>query len=192
MVNYDAGRGFIKVVLQLLAGILFLAAIFFAFIKFGPFPVAAADSPLPLEKLIARTAVRARVGREMKQAPFAASRPVLESGARVYHDHQCGFCHGFPGEDSPFSRQMFPPPPQLWKKHGRNGAVGISEEPVGFAYWAVSHGIRLSGMPSFEKLLSDTEIWQVSLLLKNANQPMPDPVKQILSTPKQNPSPDPH
>jgi hypothetical protein len=36
-------------------------------------------------------------------------------------------------------------------------------------------------MPSYKHILSDTQMWQVSLLLKNADQPLPDPVVQILT-----------
>jgi len=38
-------------------------------------------------------------------------------------------------------------------------------------------------MPAFGKTLTDTEIWQISILLKNANQPLPDPVNKILTAP---------
>jgi mono/diheme cytochrome c family protein len=47
----------------------------------------------------------------------------------------------------------------------------------------VANGIRLTGMPAFNHVLSDTEMWQVTLLLKNADQQLPDPVMKILTTP---------
>jgi len=47
----------------------------------------------------------------------------------------------------------------------------------------VDNGIRLTGMPSFNKTLSDTQRWQVSLLLANADKDLPDPVKKILTQP---------
>jgi thiosulfate dehydrogenase len=40
-------------------------------------------------------------------------------------------------------------------------------------------------MPAYSKVLSDTEMWQVSLLLKNADKDLPDPVKKILTEPTQ-------
>jgi hypothetical protein len=36
-------------------------------------------------------------------------------------------------------------------------------------------------MPSYSHLLTDTQMWQVSLLLKSADQPLPDPVMAILN-----------
>ena len=38
-------------------------------------------------------------------------------------------------------------------------------------------------MPSYKHVLSDTQMWQVSLLLKNADKELPGPVTQILDSP---------
>ena len=43
-------------------------------------------------------------------------------------------------------------------------------------YWKVDNGIRLTGMPSFRHILSNTEMWQVSLLLSQADQQQPPAV----------------
>jgi thiosulfate dehydrogenase len=156
----------------------------FLYLKFGPVPVAVADSPFPLERQIVKIALRARIGRQMKTAPFAVNEVALESGAQIYREH-CSICHGTPGHDAQYAAHLYPAPPQLWKKHGTHGAVGLSEEEPGLAYWIVSNGIRLTGMPSFSHILSDTQMWQVSLLLKNANKELPAPVSQILNAPQQ-------
>ena len=66
-----------------------------------------------------------------------------------------------------------PKAPQLWEKHHNGAVVGVSDDPPGETYWKVSNGIRLSGMPSFQNTLSDTQMWQVSLLLANADKPLP-------------------
>jgi mono/diheme cytochrome c family protein len=44
----------------------------------------------------------------------------------------------------------------------------------------VSNGIRLTGMPSFKDTLSDTQIWQVALLLANADKPLPPAAVSIV------------
>jgi thiosulfate dehydrogenase len=61
--------------------------------------------------------------------------------------------------------------------------VGVSDDEAGETYWKVANGIRLTGMPAYNHVLSDTQMWQVSLLLKNANQQLPDPVVKILTQP---------
>jgi mono/diheme cytochrome c family protein len=60
---------------------------------------------------------------------------------------------------------MFPSPPALFSPR-----EGVTDDPEGKIYWKVRHGIRLTGMPGFQESLSDTEIWQVSLLLLKAQQ----------------------
>jgi mono/diheme cytochrome c family protein len=168
-------------------GILFSVIVLVAgvplYLKFGRPPVAVADAPFPFEKQLVRTAVRSRIAREMSSAPISASPEVFEAGAHIYRE-RCSVCHGIPGHDSPLAKAVFPAPPQLWKKHGQHGAVGVSEDDLGFSYWIVSNGLRLTAMPSFKNLLSDTQRWQVSLLLKNADHEMPATVTQILNEPE--------
>ncbi len=53
----------------------------------------------------------------------------------------------------------------------------------GETYWKVANGIRLSGMPAFSKVLNQTEMWQVSLLLANADKPLPPGVLDLLKQP---------
>jgi hypothetical protein len=44
----------------------------------------------------------------------------------------------------------------------------------------VANGIRLTGMPSYKEVLTDTQMWQVSLLLANADKPLPPAALSIL------------
>jgi thiosulfate dehydrogenase len=177
----SSGGGFGKVVLGFVLGVVSLAAMLFLYLKFGPLPVAVADTAFPMEKQIVRVPLKARIELEKKNAPFGISEDVFEGGAKVYKA-QCAGCHGTPGHDVPFAKAMYPDAPQLWKKHS-NGVVGVSDDEVGETYWRVSNGIRLTGMPSYRKVLSDTEMWQVSLLLKNADKELPLPVARLLTGP---------
>jgi thiosulfate dehydrogenase len=180
MAKKSSSGGFGKLFLGFLLGIVAVAAGLFAYLKFGPLPVAVTDAPLPFEKQIVALPLNARIDRESKTAPFGISEDVFESGAHVYRA-QCASCHGTPGHDVGFAKHMFPTAPQLWKKHGE-GIVGVSDDEPGETYWKVANGIRLSGMPSYKHILSDTQMWQVSLLLKNADKELPGPVTQILDS----------
>ena len=71
---------------------------------------------------------------------------------------------------------MFPKPPDLFR------GKGVTDDEPGETYWKVANGIRLTGMPSFNKTLSETQLWQVSLLLANADK-VSDAVKQQLQPP---------
>jgi thiosulfate dehydrogenase len=179
-----SGGGFGKLLLGFILGVIAVAAGLFCYLKFGPLPVAVADAPLPFEKQIVKLPLNARIDGESKKAPFGISEDLFESGAHIYRA-QCASCHGTPGRDVPYAKHMFPSAPQLWKKHGKSGVVGVSDDEAGETYWKVANGIRLSGMPAYNHVLSETQMWQVSLLLKNADKELPDPVRQILNSPAQ-------
>jgi thiosulfate dehydrogenase len=178
----SSGGGFGKLLFGFLLGVVAVAGGLFLYLKFGPLPVAVADQPFPFEKEIVRLPLGARIDRESKTAPFGTSEDVFESGAHIYRV-QCAACHGTPGHDIAYAKHMFPSAPQLWKKHGASGVVGVSDDEPGETYWKVANGIRLTGMPAFNHVLSDTQMWQVSLLLKNADKDLPNPVTQILDAP---------
>jgi thiosulfate dehydrogenase len=179
----QSSGGFGKLLLAFLLGVVAVAGSLFLYLKFGPLPVAVADQPFPFEKQVVKLPLNARIEREPKTAPFGTSEDVFESGAHIYRA-QCADCHGIPDHDVPFAKHMYPSAPQLWKKHGKdNLVVGVSDDEASETYWKVANGIRLTGMPAFNHVLSDTQMWQVSLLLKNADKDLPNPVTQILDAP---------
>ncbi|MDR3745390.1 MAG: cytochrome c [Acidobacteriaceae bacterium] len=180
--NRGGGTG--KLLLGFLLGIVFVAGAAAAYLRWGSLPVATADKPFPYEKAIVSVPLKARIGSQMQTAPFGVGEDVYEGGAHVYRT-QCASCHGTPGHDVAFAKQMYPAAPQLWKKHTHHNVtgIGVSDDEPGETYWKVANGIRLTGMPAYNHVLSDTQMWQVTLLLKNADQPLPDPVMHILTTP---------
>lgn len=169
-----------------LLGVVFTLALLFlggyCYLKYGHPPVASADPAFPMEAQIVHVPLGARIAKELQQPPFGASEEAFETGARVYRE-QCAGCHGVPGRDVPYAKWMYPRAPQLWKRHGKGPVVGVSDDEAGETYWKVKNGIRLTGMPAYQHLLSDSEMWDVSLLLKNADQQLPEPVTGILTAP---------
>jgi thiosulfate dehydrogenase len=180
MAKKSSGGGFGKVVLGFLLGIVAVVLGTLAYLRFGPVPVAVADKAFPMEAAIVKGPLNARIDGEKKEAPFGTSEDVFEGGAKVYKE-QCANCHGVPGKDVAFAGSMYPKAPQLWKKHPGRNVVGVSDDEAGETYWKVANGIRLTGMPAYSKVLTDTQMWQVSLLLKNADKELPDPVMRILT-----------
>ena len=157
---------------RFVAGFLLLLLGVYVYLAFGKPPVATADAPFPMEEKVVRVPLVARIKREMPvTSPISASNENLNAGASIYED-KCESCHGTADEPSPMAKSMFPQPPQLWSRRA-DGAIGVSDDPVGETYWKVRNGIRLSGMPAYGKALSETELWQVSLLLSMANKPLP-------------------
>jgi thiosulfate dehydrogenase len=177
-----SGGGFGKVLLGFLLGVVVVVLGVGAYLQWGAPPVATADTPFPFEKSIVSILLNARIARQIKTPPFGTSEDVYENGAKVYRA-QCAACHGTPGHDVGYAKHMYPAAPQLWKKHAKGNVVGVSDDEAGETYWKVANGIRLTGMPSYNHVLSDTEMWQVTLLVKNADQTLPEPVMHILSAP---------
>jgi mono/diheme cytochrome c family protein len=166
----------------LLIGLLVFPICIAVYLKAGHPPVATSDPPLPFEAAIVNMPLHARIDREMvAKPPVEASPTNLEIGAHIYR-RQCAVCHGLYGLPVSFAKGMFPGAPQLWEPHG-NGVVGVSDDPAGETYWKVANGIRLSGMPAFDHVLNQTEMWQVSQLLANANKPLPPAVLTLLRQP---------
>jgi thiosulfate dehydrogenase len=152
------------------------------YLRFGRPPVAVTDAPFPLEAQIVNVALGQRISRDLPKPgtpPIQPTEENLLAGAQTYFMN-CSTCHGMSNQTSEFAPHMYPDAPQLLKAHGGHGVVGVSDDPPGETYWKVSNGIRLTGMPSFSKILTPTEMWQVSLLLANANKPLSKPVTDAL------------
>jgi hypothetical protein len=168
---------------KFLLGFLFAFIVVFAggfiYLKYGHPPVATADPAFPFEEQIVQVPLNARIDREIKTPPFGIGEDVYEAGAHIYV-RECASCHGRPGQDVAYAKFMYPHAPQLWKKHPKSSVVGVSDDETGETFWKVKNGIRLTGMPAYQHILTEDEMWDVSLLLKNADQQLPDPVVAIL------------
>lgn len=165
----------------LIIGIILVPLGVMAWFHWGNPPVAVADHPLPFEKQITNVPLHARINREMVNTPpIQPNEDNLVAGAQIYSDN-CAVCHGLQGKPSTVGAHMFPSAPQLWRKHPHEDVVGVSDDPPGETYWKVANGIRLTGMPSFDHILSDQQMWQVTLLLANANKPLPPAATTMVS-----------
>jgi len=171
-----------KFIFGIIIGILVVPGVFYLYCISGRAPVATASAPMPFETFFAKTALHATINRDApKTKTTQASEGELLAGVDVYR-HNCGGCHGVPGRpQSNVAKGMFPRPPQLF-------APGhmVTDDPIGESYWKVKHGIRLSGMPGFTGLLTDEQIWNVSLLVGNADK-LPPSVTMALTAPPQMP-----
>jgi mono/diheme cytochrome c family protein len=169
-----------RILLGVVLGIVLVPVAALGWFRFGHPPVAVADPPLPQERMITGIPLHARINSEMvKTPPIQPDENTLVAGAQIYRD-QCAACHGVHGKPSSFGEHMFPKAPQLWEKHRNSSVVGVSDDPPGATYWRVVNGIRLTGMPSYSKVLGTTEMWQVTLLLANADKPLPPAALDIL------------
>jgi thiosulfate dehydrogenase len=170
-----------KFLLGLIAGVLLLPLLAFLYVRMGYAPVATAAPELPFEHKLTHMAMNARIAKEApSNVPLHPSDEDFASGARIYREN-CAVCHGVLDESrTAIAKGMFPRPPLLL--HGK----GVTGDPAGETFWKVKNGIRLTGMPAFVGSLTDSEIWQVSLLVANAGK-LPPAAAAALDAPKPEP-----
>jgi thiosulfate dehydrogenase len=164
-----------KFLIGLILGLIAIPAGVYFYFSSGTAPVATSAAPMPFEKTFARMALHARMEKEMpKSAPIPADEAAYVAGAQVYKEH-CAVCHGVAGQaQTAIAQGMFPKPPKLME------GTGVTDDPPAESYWKVAGGIRMTGMPGFDKTLTTTQMWQVSLLLANADK-LPKAAQDVLA-----------
>jgi thiosulfate dehydrogenase len=163
------------IVLGIILGIAGMAAGVYLYFSTGRAPVAVTAPEMPFERKFARMGLNAYLDKlPHPEAQVPADEGTLLAGAKVYRDN-CAVCHGLP--DAPktaIAEGMAPKPPQLFK------GTGVTDDEAWESYWKVEGGIRMTGMPGFKDRLTETQIWQVAVLVKNADK-IPPAVKAELT-----------
>jgi mono/diheme cytochrome c family protein len=94
----------------------------------------------------------------------------LAAGAQHYAA-LCSGCHLAPGvEKSDIRVGMYPHPPSLAQEE--------VQEPKR-AFWIVKHGIKMSAMPSWSKVMNDQQIWEVVSFLRKLPDMSPETYQQL-------------
>lgn len=93
-------------------------------------------------------------GREWKN-PVADTEASEKEGGEHFQ-HHCMICHGLDGHATgvPFAAKMDPPVPDL-SSHDVQGYTD------GQLKWIVQNGIAPSGMPGWNGILDETEMWNI-------------------------------
>ena len=166
-----------KFIAGLILGILLVPTLIYFYLTGGSAPVATTAPDMPFESVLARKAQHARIDKEMpKNVPIQATEANYLAGAELYKQ-DCAVCHGLPlAPKSAIATGMYPHPPQLFQ------GKGVTDDEPGETYWKIFNGFRLTGMPGFSKSLNETQMWQMSLLLANADK-LPPSVKAALVAP---------
>jgi thiosulfate dehydrogenase len=170
----------VKFFAGLILGLLIVPCGAYLYFTGGSAPVATTDSDMPFEKFFARKAQNARINKEMpKNVPIQPTEANLLAGAELYKQH-CGVCHGLPlTPKSAIATGMYPKPPLLLE------GKGVTDDEPGESYWKIFNGFRLTGMPGFSKSLNETQMWQLALLVANADK-LPPSAKAVLVAPAPN------
>jgi len=147
-----------------LAGVTVLVLAGFIYVRFG-FVNPRADIPVnAVEKSIAMPSLDASVDRRAQEAPnpVAPTDANLTSGMKIYQSN-CAACHGDVNRPHALlSDSLYPRAPQF---------VEEAPDMPGYQnFYIIEHGVRLSGMPAWNRSLSKEQIWQVTTFLSHMDK----------------------
>jgi mono/diheme cytochrome c family protein len=136
----------------------------------GFLPTRANKTPPRLERQFASCALDASMDRHAPRVdnPLPPTDENLIDGMKIY-TMNCANCHG--GLDQKpvrFGRSFYPPAPNL--------ILHPPDDPEWHVYYTVRTGVRYTGMPAWEKNLSDNDIWKVTAFLTRIEK-LPPPVQ---------------
>lgn len=157
-----------KFVLGAVATLVVLAGSVLLYLWLGLFPVGADNPPGRIEHALAKMAADAYVARNQpdQKNPAQPTPANLIEGAQEYEAH-CAVCHGGAAKKvSPLKTNFSPPVPQIINK--------IPHDDDAPLFWVTKHGIRMTGMPAWNGVLSDDAIWKVIAFVKNSGNLPPE------------------
>jgi mono/diheme cytochrome c family protein len=165
------GTFFLGVIVTLL--VLILGGLGFAMLGF--FPTHANVEPPHLETRIAMGAVDASMARHAPRLtnPLQPTDQNLEDGMKLY-TMNCALCHGgLDRKPSSLSKSFYPPAPNL--------VSDPPDDPEWHVFYTIRTGVRYTGMPSWEKTLTQQEMWKIATFLSHM-QKLPPNVQDYWKT----------
>lgn len=150
----------------------------FIYVRFG-FINPRADSPEnTLEKEIAMPALDASVDRRAPglKNPVSPTEDNLIAGMKLYQA-DCSSCHGdVQRPDGILADALYPRAPLFLKD--------APDMPEHQNFYIIRHGVRHSGMPAWDKILTQEQMWQLTTFLSHMDK-LPPPVaaqwKQLIA-----------
>jgi mono/diheme cytochrome c family protein len=130
----------------------------------GFLPSNADATPRAFETRMAASALDASMDRHAPRVanPVPVTDDNLIDGMKIY-TMNCAVCHGtMDYKPSALQHSMYPPPPQL--------LLDPLDDPEWHIYYAVRTGVRYTGMPAWNKALSDEDIWKVTAFLSRLDK----------------------
>ncbi len=125
----------------------------------GFFPTNANTTPPQMEHRIAMSALDASMERRAPRLnnPVPPTDQNLIEGMKIY-TMNCALCHGgLDRQPSVLGKSFYPPAPGL--------ILDPLDDPEWHVFYAVRTGVRYTGMPSWEKNLSESDLWKVTAFL---------------------------
>jgi mono/diheme cytochrome c family protein len=120
-----------------------------------------ASRPGDIETLVAQEAKRVAIaGRDLRN-PLPDMPEVRHTGEEHFQ-HHCQVCHGLDGHNTgvPFANKMSPNVPDLSDKF-------VQQFSDGQLKIIIQNGIRFSGMPGWQGILDDDEMWAMVRFIRH-------------------------
>ena len=117
-------------------------------------------------------ALDASVDRRPPEAknPIPATAVNLIAGMKLYQAN-CASCHGdIQRPDGMFADGFYPREPQF--------VEDAPDMPENQNFYIIQHGVRLSGMPAWDKILTQEQMWQLTTFLSQMDKLPPQVAAQ--------------
>jgi|SRR5580698_2384113 mono/diheme cytochrome c family protein len=164
-----------KFVLGVVVTLVILILGVLGFATLGFFPTRANVEPPRLERRIAMGAIDASSERHAPRVnnPLTLTDQNLEDGMKLY-TMNCAVCHGgLDRKPNTLSESFYPPAPGL--------IADPPDDPEWRTFYTIRTGIRYSGMPAWDKTLSEQEMWKITMLLSHLDK-LPPTVQEYWKT----------
>lgn len=165
------GKFFLGVIVTLLV----LVLIGLGYATLGFFPTAANVPPPHLERHLAMSAVDASMERHAPRVtnPLMPTTDNLEDGMKLY-TMNCALCHGgLDRKPSTLANSFYPPPPNL--------VSDPPDDPEWHIFFTIRTGVRYTGMPSWDKTLTEQDMWKITTFLSHIDK-LPPAVQDYWKT----------
>jgi mono/diheme cytochrome c family protein len=145
------------------------------FATLGFFPTRANVAPPAIERHFAMGAIDASMDRHAPHIsnPLPPTDQNLEDGLKIY-TMNCAVCHGtLDQKPASLASSFYPPAPNL--------VSDPPDDPEWHTFYTIRTGIRYTGMPAWEKTLSEQDMWKVTSLLSHLGK-LPPAVQDFYKT----------
>ena len=125
----------------------------------GFLPTRANSAPPEMERHLAMSALDNSVERHAPRSnnPVPPTDENLIEGLKIY-TMNCALCHGgIDRRPSAFEKSFYPPPPSL--------ILHPPDDPEWHVFYVIRTGVRYTGMPAWDKTLSESDLWKVTAFL---------------------------
>jgi len=153
-----------KFLLGVIVAVLVLILGGLGFAMLGFFPTAANVEPPHIEHHFAMGAVDASMERHAPRItnPLMPTDQNLEDGMKLY-TMNCSLCHGgLDRKPSTLANSFYPPPPNL--------VSDPPDDPEWHIFYTIRTGVRYTGMPAWDKTLSEQDMWKITMLLSHLDK----------------------